>query len=50
MNRTVKEEFGMDRRIKSKEQVKKLDEESVFLCNQKDLIGTKNENSKSGQL
>lgn len=35
MNRTVKEEFGMDRRMKSKEQVKKLVEESIFLYNHK---------------
>jgi transposase InsO family protein len=35
MNRTVKEEFGMDRKMKSKEQVKKLVEESVFLYNHK---------------
>lgn len=35
MNRTIKEEFGMDRRMKSKEQVKKLVEESIFLYNQK---------------
>lgn len=35
MNRTIKEEFGMDRRMKSKEQVKKLVEESIFLYNNK---------------
>lgn len=35
MNRTIKEEFGMDRRIKSKSQVKKLVEESIFLYNNK---------------
>jgi transposase InsO family protein len=35
MNRTIKEEFGMDRRLKSKEQVKKLVEESIFLYNNK---------------
>lgn len=35
MNRTIKEEFGMDRKMKSKEQVKKLVEESIFLYNQK---------------
>lgn len=34
-NRTIKEEFGMDRKMKSKEQVKKLVEESIFLYNQK---------------
>lgn len=35
MNRTIKEEFGMDRKLKSKEQVKKLVEESIFLYNHK---------------
>lgn len=35
MNRTIKEEFGMDRKMKSKEQVKKLVEESIFLYNHK---------------
>jgi transposase InsO family protein len=35
MNRTIKEEFGMDRRMKSKEQVKKLVEESIILYNDK---------------
>lgn len=35
MNRTIKEEFGMDRIMKSKEQVKKLVEESIFLYNSK---------------
>ena len=35
MNRTIKEEFGMDRKMKSKEQVKKLVEESIFLYNSK---------------
>lgn len=35
MNRTIKEEFGMDRKMKSKEQVEKLVEESIFLYNQK---------------
>lgn len=35
MNRTIKEEFGMDRKMKSKDQVKKLVEESIFLYNQK---------------
>ena len=35
MNRTIKEEFGMDRKMKSKEQVKKLVGESIFLYNQK---------------
>lgn len=34
MNRTIKEEFGMDRKMKSKEQVKKLVEESIFLYNE----------------
>ena len=35
MNRTIKEEFGMDRIMKSKDQVKKLIEESIFLYNSK---------------
>ena len=35
MNRTIKEEFGMDRRMKSKQQVKKLVEESIYLYNHK---------------
>jgi putative transposase len=35
MNRTIKEEFGMDRKLKSKQQVKLLIEESVFLYNNK---------------
>lgn len=35
MNRTIKEEFGMDRKMKSKDQVKKLVEESIFLYNHK---------------
>jgi putative transposase len=35
MNRTIKEEFGLDRKLKNKEQVKKLVEESIFLYNQK---------------
>lgn len=35
MNRTIKEEFGMDRKLKNKEQVKHLIEESIFLYNQK---------------
>jgi putative transposase len=35
MNRTLKEEFGMDRTMKSKEQVQNLVEESIFLYNQK---------------
>jgi transposase InsO family protein len=35
MNRTIKEEFGMDKILKSKEQVKKLVAESIFLYNQK---------------
>ncbi|GAC1389221.1 MAG: hypothetical protein NVSMB45_19100 [Ginsengibacter sp.] len=38
MNRTIKEDFGMDRIMKSKEQVKKLVGESIFLYNSKDLI------------
>ncbi len=35
MNRTIKEEFGMDKKMKSKELVKKLVEESIFLYNNK---------------
>jgi transposase InsO family protein len=35
MNRTIKEEFGMDRIMKDKNQVKKLVEESIFLYNNK---------------
>lgn len=35
MNRTIKEEFGMDRKMKDKNQVKKLAEESIFLYNNK---------------
>ena len=35
MNRTIKEEFGMDRRLKSKEQLKQLVAESILLYNQK---------------
>ncbi len=35
MNRTIKEEFGMDRMMKSKDQVKKLVAESIFLYNTK---------------
>lgn len=35
MNRTIKEEFGIDRKMKSKEQAKQLVEESIFLYNQK---------------
>lgn len=35
MNRTIKEEFGMDRTMKNNEQVKKLVEESIFLYNNK---------------
>jgi putative transposase len=35
MNRTIKEEFGMDRKLKSKQQVKQLVEESIFLYNSK---------------
>lgn len=35
MNRTIKEEFGMDKILKSKEQVKQLVAESILLYNQK---------------
>lgn len=35
MNRTIKEEFGMDKVLKSKDQVKELVEESILLYNQK---------------
>lgn len=35
MNRTIKEEFGMDGKVKDKELVKKLVEESIFLYNNK---------------
>lgn len=35
MNRTIKEEFGMDRIMKSRDQVKKIVEESIFLYNSK---------------
>jgi putative transposase len=35
MNRTIKEEFGMDRRLKNKLQVQQLVEESIFLYNHK---------------
>ena len=35
MNRTIKEEFGMDQILRSKEQVKQLVEESIFLYNHK---------------
>ncbi len=35
MNRTIKEEFGMDKILKGKEQVKQLVAESVFLYNNK---------------
>jgi transposase InsO family protein len=35
MNRTIKEEFGMDKVLKNKEQVKQLVQESIFLYNQK---------------
>lgn len=35
MNRTIKEEFGMDRTMKDIEQVKKLVAESIFLYNEK---------------
>lgn len=35
MNRTIKEEFGMDRKLKSRQQVKQLVAESILLYNQK---------------
>jgi transposase InsO family protein len=35
MNRTIKEEFGMDRVLKSRQQVKQLVAESILLYNQK---------------
>lgn len=35
MNRTIKEEFGMDRKLKNKQQVYQLIEESIFLYNNK---------------
>jgi len=35
MNRTIKEEFGMDKILKDKEQVKRLVQESIVLYNQK---------------
>jgi putative transposase len=35
MNRTIKEEFGMDRVLKSKDQVKQLVQESIALYNHK---------------
>lgn len=35
MNRTIKEEFGMDKTIKNRQQAKQLVEESIFLYNQK---------------
>jgi len=35
MNRTIKEEFGLDKVLKNKEQVKLLVAESIFLYNQK---------------
>jgi Transposase and inactivated derivatives len=35
MNRTIKEEFGMDRKLKNKQQVYQLVEESIFLYNTK---------------
>lgn len=35
MNRTIKEEFGMDRKLKNREQVYQLIEESIFLYNTK---------------
>lgn len=35
MNRTIKEEFGMDRTLRDRQQVKQLVEESIFLYNHK---------------
>ena len=35
MNRTIKEEFGMDRKLKTRQQVYQLIEESIFLYNNK---------------
>jgi transposase InsO family protein len=35
MNRTIKEEFGMDKTLKNREQVNLLVPESIFLYNQK---------------
>ena len=35
MNRTIKEEFGMDKKLKSRQQVYNLIEESIFLYNNK---------------
>ena len=35
MNRTIKEEFGMDKTIKTKMQVQELVKESIFLYNNK---------------
>ena len=35
MNRTIKEEFGMDKVLKSKEQARQLVAESIFLYNNK---------------
>lgn len=35
MNRTIKEEFGMDRKLKTKSEVTKLVTESIFLYNNK---------------
>ena len=35
MNRTIKEEFGMDKMLKTKELVKQIIKESIFLYNQK---------------
>ncbi len=35
MNRTIKEEFGMDKTLKSRAQAKKLVEEGIFLYNKK---------------
>jgi transposase InsO family protein len=35
MNRTIKEEFGMDKTLKNKETVKQLIEESIYLYNNK---------------
>ena len=35
MNRTIKEEFGMDKKLKTRQQVYQLIEESIFLYNNK---------------
>lgn len=35
MNRTIKEEFGMDKTLSDRQIVKKLVEESIFLYNHK---------------